>query len=68
MKQFELRLAELHSRISRHLKNLENFVRNDARFSMIGEEEQNLILRQISHMHALRSVLEERMQIHNIPI
>lgn len=68
MKAFELRLAELHSRNSRHLKNLENFVRDEARFSMISEQEQELILLQISHMHGLQTVLESRMTLHNIPI
>lgn len=68
MKAFELRLAELHSRNFRHLRNLENFVRDEARFSQISEKEQQLILSQISHMHALNTVLEARMSIHNIPV
>lgn len=68
MKAFELRLAEHHARNSRHLKNLENFVRDESRFSKISNQEQELILIQISHMHALQTVLESRMILHNIPI
>jgi hypothetical protein len=68
MKPFELRLAEHHSRNRRHLKNLENFVNDNTRFSQISEEEQHLIEIQIGHMRALDTVLESRMIIHKIPV
>ncbi len=68
MKPFELRLAEHHARNRRHLKNLENFVNDTARFSRISEEEQSLIDIQIGHMRALHTVLESRMIIHKIPV
>ena len=68
MKPFELRLAELHSRNSRHLRNLENFMADKARLSRISKEEQTLLEHQVSLMHSLETVLESRMIIHNIPV
>lgn len=68
MKPFELRLAEHHARNARHLKNLQNFVQDPARFSRLPEEEQELIKVQIEEMERLDAVLRRRMQLHQIPV
>lgn len=68
MKPFELRLAEHHARNARHLKNLNNFVMDPARFSRLSQEEQELIKVQIEEMQRLDAVLRQRMLLHQIPV
>lgn len=68
MKPFELRLAELHSRNARHIKNLRLFCADHSRFDRLDPEEQTLILEQLEHMAALDEVLVARMRRHNIPV
>lgn len=68
MKPFELRLAEMHARNARHVRNLRAFCENQERFSRLEPEEQALILLQLEHMSCLDSVLEQRLRRRNIPI
>lgn len=68
MKPFELRLAELHSRNSNHLRNLRAFAADADRIAVISREERQLIHEQIEHMSRLDAVLEQRMKLHNIPV
>lgn len=68
MKIHELRLAELHSRNARHLKNLKNFVEEGSRFKRLHPEDQILILRQIEIQEDLDCVLSERMKRLKIPV
>lgn len=68
MKPFELRLAELHSRNARHVKNLRAFAADKARFDRLDPEDQTLILEQLQHMSALDEVLEVRMRRLKIPV
>lgn len=68
MKPFELRLAELHSRNARHVKNLRAFCDNRSRFNMLDPEDRSLILLQLEHMSALDEILEKRMRRLKIPV
>ena len=68
MKPFELRLAELHSRNARHVKNLRAFCDDQSRFSRLDPEDQSLILMQLEHMSALDNILEQRMRRLKIPV
>lgn len=68
MKKHELRLAELHNRDVRHLKNLNNFIADDSRFSRLPDEDKRLIIRQAQLMTELVEVLEIRMRRLNIPV
>lgn len=68
MKPFELRLAELHSRNARHVRNLRSFVADKARFERLDPEDQTLILDQLEHMSALDEILEARMRRLKIPV
>lgn len=68
MKPFELRLAELHSRNARLVKNLRAFAADKARFDRLDPEDQTLILEQLQHMSALDEVLEVRMRRLKIPV
>lgn len=68
MKQFELRLAEQHSRNARHVKNLRAFCDDQNHFGRLDPEDQSLILMQLEHMAALDKILEARMRRLNIPV
>lgn len=68
MKPHELRLAELHNRNARHLKNLKNFVEESSRFNRLHPDDQILILRQIEIQEDLDEVLSERMKRLKIPV
>lgn len=68
MKPFELRLAELHSRNARHVRNLRAFCDDQSRFSRLDHEDQSLILLQLEHMACLDEILEKRMRRLNIPV
>lgn len=68
MKPFELRLAELHSRNARHVKNLRTFCADQSRFNRLDPEDRSLILSQLDLMSRLDTVLEARMRRLNIPI
>lgn len=68
MKPFELRLAELHSRNARHVKNLRAFIADKTRFDRLDPEDQSLLLEQIQHMSALDEVLKVRMRRLKIPV
>lgn len=68
MKPFELRLAELHSRNARHVKNLRAFCDDQSRFSQLDPEDRSLILLQLEHMIALDEILEKRMRRLKIPV
>lgn len=68
MKPFELRLAELHSRNARHVKNLRIFCEDKNRFSRLDTEDQSLILLQLEHMSALDAILMQRMRRLKIPV
>lgn len=68
MKPFELRLAELHSRNARHVRNLRAFAADHARFDMLDPEDQTLILEQLEHVSALDKILEARMRRLKIPV
>ncbi len=68
MKPFELRLAELHSRNARHVKNLRAFCDDQSRFSRLDPEDQSLIFLQLEHMAALDEILEKRMRRLKIPV
>lgn len=68
MKLFELRLAELHSRNARHVKNLRAFVDDPARFSRLDPDDRSLILQQLEHMSALDEILVQRMRRLKIPV
>lgn len=68
MKPFELRLAELHSRNAKHVKNLRTFCNDHSRFSRLDPTDQSLILEQLEHMSCLDTILEKRMRRLNIPV
>ena len=68
MKPFELRLAELHSRNAKHVKNLRTFCDDQSRFSRLDPEAQSLIILQLEHMAALDEILEKRMRRLKIPV
>lgn len=68
MKPFELRLAELHSRNARHVKNLRAFCDDQSRFDRLDPEDQSLILQQLECMSCLDSILVTRMRRLNIPV
>lgn len=68
MKPFELRLAELHSRNARHVRNLRAFCDDQSRFSRLAPVDQSLILEQLEHMSALDEILEKRMRRLKIPV
>lgn len=68
MKPFELRLAELHSRNARHVKNLRAFCDDQSRFSRLDPEDQSLIILQLEHMAALDEIIEKRMRRLKIPV
>ena len=68
MKPFELRLAELHSRNARHVRNLRAFCDDHTRFSRLDPEDQSLIISQLEHMSALDEILEKRMRRLKIPV
>lgn len=68
MKPFELRLAELHSRNARHVKNLRAFCDDQSRFNRLDAEDQSLIRQQLEHMTSLDAILQARMRRLNIPI
>ena len=68
MKPFELRLAEVHSRNARHVKNLRAFCDDQSRFSRLDPEDQSLIILQLEHMAALDEILKKRMRRLKIPV
>lgn len=68
MKPFELRLAELHSRNARHVRNLTAFCNDPARFSRLDQADRQLLIAQLDLMERLDAVLEKRMRRLNIPI
>lgn len=68
MRPFELRLAEQHSRNSRHLKNLRAFIDDPSRFNLLDPEDQTLIIEQCRLMGELDTVLEARLTRLNIPV
>ena len=68
MKPFELRLAELHSRNARHVKNLRAFCDDHNRFNRLDPVDQSLILEQLEHMACLDTILEKRMRRLKIPV
>lgn len=67
MKPHELRLAELHSRNLRHLRNLEVFI-SDGRAASLDKADRELIIKQCSLMAQLNQTLEARMRRLNIPV
>lgn len=68
MKPFELRLAELHSRNAKHVKNLRIFCEDKSRFCRLDPEDRSLILQQLEHMSALDEILVKRMRRLKIPV
>ncbi len=68
MRPFELRLAEQHSRNSRHLKNLRAFIDDPSRFNLLDPEDRTLIIEQCRLMGELDTVLEARLTRLNIPV
>lgn len=68
MRPFELRLAELHSRNARHLKNLRAFCDDHNRFNRLDPEDQSLILMQLELMACLDTILEQRLRRLKIPV
>lgn len=68
MKPFELRLAELHSRNARHIKNLRAFCADHSRFDRLDPEDQSLILKQLELQTELDEIYKIRMQRLNIPV
>lgn len=68
MKPFELRLAELHCRNARHVKNLRAFIADKPRFDRLDPEDQSLLLEQLQCMSDLDEVLKVRMRRLKIPV
>ena len=68
MRPFELRLAEQHSRNSRHLKNLRAFIDDPSRFNLLDPEDRTLIIEQCRLMGEPDTVLEARLTRLNIPV
>ena len=68
MRPFELRLAEQHSRNSRHLKNPRAFIDDPSRFNLLDPEDRTLIIEQCRLMGELDTVLEARLTRLNIPV
>lgn len=68
MKPFELRLAQEHLKASRHLKNLETFIGDNARFDRIPIEQRNLMLKQADLLRQYVDILEKRLENLGIPI
>lgn len=68
MKPHELRLAQEHVKMVRHLRNLTAFIESPERFSQIDRASRALMRRQADLLEEYISVLEQRMQILNIPL
>lgn len=68
MKPFELRLAQEHTRVSRHFRNLRLFIDDAGRFNRLPEEQRSLMLDQIDVLSQYVEIIEKRMTLLNIPI
>lgn len=68
MKLFELRLAQEHSRLQTHTKNLTTFLEDKLRSSHLAQEDRALLMEQLVHMRAYLGVLEKRLKKLNIPV
>lgn len=68
MRPFELRLAQEHSSLQTHVKNLTNFLEDRLRSNHLSQEDRALLMEQRIHMQAYLGVLEKRLKKLNIPI
>lgn len=68
MKPFELRLAQEHLKVSRHLKNLEAFINDPSRFDHLPNEQRSLMLEQEDTLRRYVKILEKRLKILGIPV
>ena len=68
MRPFELRLAQEHSSLKTHVKNLTNFLEDRLRSNHLSHEDRALLMEQRVHMQAYLGVLEKRLKKLNIPI
>lgn len=68
MKPYELRLAQEHARVARHLRNLRLFIDDTGRFDRLDERRRALILEQADALARYVDILERRMTLLKIPV